>query len=132
MTTTEDDPHRREAMDRLRAAVEALAGASAATRQSAEEREGLLAEFRATIRLIEDLFLLLEHHVRGPLTVVKGRAQLLRRHALSAPQPDVRLIAGLNEIDVAVERMVAQLDQLLGPRAPSAGDVSTPADGDPR
>ena len=114
MSTSGDDLHRREALGRLRAAVEALAGASASARFRTEEQERLLAEFRATIQLIDGLLLILEHQVRGPLTVVKGRAQLLRRHALSAPQPDVRLIAGLNEIDVAVGRVVANLDHALG------------------
>lgn len=122
------DPHQREALARLRDAVEALAAANASIRESAEEHERLLGEFRVAVRLAEDLLLLLEHHVRGPLTVVKGRAQLLRRHALDAPQPDLRLIAGLGEIDASVERIVAQLDRLLASPLDATAESAIPPD----
>jgi signal transduction histidine kinase len=133
MSSLRPDPRRRQALDRLHLAVQALADANASHWASAEEHERLLGEFRAAVDLAEDLLLLLEHQVRGPLTIVKGRAQLLRRHALGAPRPDVRLIAGLTEIDAAVGRIVAQLELLLDGPPASAPPVDPPAsfeDGD--
>jgi nitrogen-specific signal transduction histidine kinase len=128
MIATAGDPGKREALDRLRASVERFAAASASLRETADENDRLLSECRAAVRLVEDLLLLLEHHVRGPLTVVKGRAQLLQRQARAAPQPDVQLIAGLAEIDTAVNRIVAHLDRLLDEPDGAAGDARSPFD----
>lgn len=93
-----------------------------------DEYEQALADFRAVIDLTEALLTVLEHDVRGSLAVVKGRAQLLRRHAVRAPQPDARLVRGLSEIDEAVDRLVARLDGRLPPTGAigSAGEPPEP------
>lgn len=127
MTGIGDDALRRKAFERLRRAVADLDGASASGHFSAAEHAHLLEEFREAVRLADDLLMVLEHQVRGPLTVVKGRAQMLRRQQLAAPQPDLRLIAGLNEIDGAVDRIVAQLNRLLNP-PPGSPDAPTKTD----
>jgi signal transduction histidine kinase len=113
MAPVEDDPRRRQALAGLKEAVGTLDTSTAQVRASIEEQERLLERFRAAVKLADELLELLEHHVRGPLTVIKGRAQLLRRQAVEAPQPDLRIISGLNEIDTAVDRIVLQLDRLL-------------------
>lgn len=129
MVTLGEEPRRREALASLRKAVEDLAASTSSNRATIEEQERLLADCRTAISLAEELLLLLEHNVRGPLTVVKGRAQLLRRRALVSPRPDLRLIAGLNEIDAAVDRLVARLDRLLEPRRSDAAEGTASPDG---
>jgi nitrogen-specific signal transduction histidine kinase len=129
MVTIGDDPRRREAFAKLRKAVEELAASTASSRATIDAQERLLADCQSAIRLAEELLLLLEHSVRGPLTVVKGRAQLLRRKELASARPDLRLLAGLNEIDAAVDRLVAHLDLLLGPNFGDATDTTASPDG---
>lgn len=129
MVTLGEDPRRREALASLRKAVGDLAASTASNRATIEEQERLLADCQAAISLAEELLLLLEHNVRGPLTVVKGRAQLLRRRALVSARPDLRLIAGLSEIDAAVDRLVAELNRLLEPRPSDAADGAASPDG---
>jgi nitrogen-specific signal transduction histidine kinase len=129
MVTLGEDQRRSEALANLRKAVGDLAASTASNRATLDEQERLLSDCQIAIKLAEDLLLELEHNVRGPLTVVKGRAQLLRRRALASPQPNFRLIAGLNEIDASVDRLVIQLDRLLQPRPGDAADSTASPDG---
>jgi len=61
------------------------------------------------------------HEARGALTVIKGRATWLRRRALTASPPDLRLIDGLAEIDLAADRLLAALEALA-----AAGTAEAP------
>ena len=129
MVTHGDDWRRSEALASLRKAVADLAASLASNRATIDEQERLLADCQIAVSLAEELLLLLDHEVRGPLTVVKGRAQLLRRQALVGSQPSLRLIAGLTEIDAAVDRLVARLDRLLQPQPGGATNADVSPDG---
>lgn len=67
--------------------------------------------------------------LRNALTVIKGRAQRLRRQALASGHPDRGLLRELDEIDRAVDRLVRLLDRQL-PAGTSAGG-ETPDDETP-
>lgn len=69
-----------------------------------------LLEFRAAVRMAEELLLVLEHDLCGSLAVIKGRAQLLQRQVARAPQADPRLAFGLRQIDEAVDRLVERFE----------------------
>lgn len=131
MTTTGGDSHRPEALARLWQAMAVLDSTLRSNSTSAGSQSGPIAEFREAIRLADELLAQLEHHVRGPLTVVKGRAQMMRRRQLAAAQPDLRLISGLNEVDAAVDRIVAEFDRLLGPRHHETAHEAAPSEADP-
>lgn len=109
---------RRDAEQRLRQAIADLAGIETAQHGAVDEYERVLAEFRAAVRLADELLRTLEHDVRRPLAVIKGRAQLLRRHAVRETQPNAQLVRGLSEIDLAVDELVRRLGVLL-PGAPT-------------
>jgi nitrogen-specific signal transduction histidine kinase len=115
-----DSERRHQALQRLKDTVASLDASTSSGRDRPAEQFRLLNQLRAAVRNAEEVLDQLEHHVRGPLTVVKGRAQLLRRQARAAPRPDQQLISGLDEIDSAVDRIVLQLDRLL--REPNAFD----------
>jgi signal transduction histidine kinase len=68
----------------------------------------------------------LAREARIALTVIKGRAQLLRRQAFAAGAADLRLVRAVDEID----RAVTALDRLLrdGMLAPVAPADRYPAD----
>jgi hypothetical protein len=68
----------------------------------------------------------LGHDARVVLTVIKGRAQLLRRQALATGAPDLRVIRSMDEIERAVARLHGLLHDHL---APPTG--RTPTDTDP-
>jgi signal transduction histidine kinase len=66
----------------------------------------------------------LVHAARQDLTVIKGRAQLLRRRALAAHPADLVLVRGMEEIDRAVDRLERLLAEHLDPpddRRPPTG-----------
>jgi len=118
---------RRAAEEQLHRALADLAHAEGALQGTIEEYEQVLDAFREAIRLSEALLRTLEHDVRGPLAVIKGRAQLLRRHAVQVRQPNAQLVRGLTEVDLAVDGLVRRLEALLAP-APRA--KPPPRDGD--
>jgi signal transduction histidine kinase len=55
------------------------------------------------------------HGARQELTVIKGRAQLLRRRVLAARTPDLVVLRGLEAIDRAVDRLDALIAANLDP-----------------
>jgi nitrogen-specific signal transduction histidine kinase len=120
-----ESERRHQALRGLKDAVASLDASTMSARELPEEQARRLNRLRAAVRNTEAVLELLEHHIRGPLTVVKGRAQLLRRQAAGVPQPDHQLIAGLDEIDSAVDRIVLHLDRLLhDPNAFDQADTS--------
>src|SRR5687768_7969319 len=71
MASGETDRRRQQAILDLKEAVGSLNASTRHVRDSMAEQERLLNQFRAAIRNADELLQLLEHHVRGPLTVVK-------------------------------------------------------------
>jgi signal transduction histidine kinase len=93
-------------------------------------------DLQATGAALDDV----SREIRVGLTVIKGRAQLLRRQAFATGAPDRRLVHAVDEID----RAVGQIEQVLRgrlldlepgggysrPRAPNDGGAAprrTPA-----
>lgn len=67
----------------------------------------------------------LVHAARQDMTVIKGRAQLLRRRVMAARTADLVLLRGLDEIDHAVDRLETLIAAHLDP---SDGSRSRPDD----
>ena len=95
--------------------------------ESRDEAERILIHLRFALDLIEGLVSEFDHNARGPLTVIKGRAQLLRRRAIAMARPNTTLILGLSEIDAAVDQLVER----LGGTEPGVGDLAAAPDSDP-
>jgi signal transduction histidine kinase len=70
----------------------------------------------------------LGHDTRVVLTVIKGRAQLLRRQALATDAPDLPVIRSMDEI----ERAVARLHRLLNDQLAASAARSPTETGDGR
>lgn len=95
--------------------------ATAGTRASAGNRDAgdlalLLRDLWHDLDETDALLDALAREVRVALTVIKGRAQLLRRQAFATGAPDHRLVRSAEEIDRAVIRIDRLLhDRLLAP-----------------
>jgi len=84
--------------------------------------EPSLADVRAALAACEQALADLAHETRGQMTVIKGRAQLMRRRVLASERPDLVLVRGLEEIDQAVDRLEALLASNLDAPPPAAPD----------
>jgi signal transduction histidine kinase len=91
-----------------------------ARKQAEEERISLIreqaarAEAEKAVRLRDQFLAGVSHDLNAPLTVIKGTAQLLRRHAEQAQAPEKeRLLSGLEQIEATTRRMGKLLDELL-------------------
>jgi PAS domain S-box-containing protein len=91
-----------------------------ARKEAEAERELLLVSERAAREAAEeavqarDTFLsIAAHELRTPLTGLKGTAQLLQRRQARGQLDPERLLAGLGELNRAVDRLTALTDDLL-------------------
>jgi signal transduction histidine kinase len=89
-------------------------------RRAEEQRARLIqeqaarAEAEAAVRVREEFLSAAAHDLRGPLTAIKGLAQLLHRRATRTDSEEARQLAeGLERIDVGVGKMQALIDELL-------------------
>jgi signal transduction histidine kinase len=78
----------------------------------------LLRELQRDLSEADATLEALAREIRIALTVIKGRAQLLRRQAFATGAPDRRLVRSVEEID----RAVVQIDRLLRDRLPAPPD----------
>ncbi|HEU0115662.1 MAG TPA: hypothetical protein VFQ80_13340 [Thermomicrobiales bacterium] len=86
------------------------------------ESSRLLSDAQRDLVETDALLGALTREIRVALTVIKGRAQLLRRQALSTGAPDPRLIRAVEEID----RAAVEIELLLRERVLASGP---PAEG---
>jgi len=84
------------------------------------------AQAADALRARDEVFSLVTHDLKNPLTAIKGLAQLLTRQAGRAPGLEEparkKLVQGLEQIDGLATKMTAQINGLLdlGRRAPDA------------
>ncbi|HEX3721190.1 MAG TPA: GAF domain-containing sensor histidine kinase [Nitrolancea sp.] len=71
-------------------------------------------EAESAVRIRDQFLIAVAHDLRGPLTTIKGTAQLMQRQMTrkSATNPE-RLIAEVENIDNTATRMALQIDELL-------------------
>ncbi len=124
--TFRDITERRRAEAALHAHTRMLEKLNAAARQTAEEKQVLLANERAAraqaeqLSEIKDEFLsTLSHELRTPLSAVLGWSQLLRRDNLS----EVDLKKGLDTIERNVRAQVKVMEDLLDMSRITSGKV---------
>ncbi|MDQ3043704.1 MAG: PAS domain-containing protein [Chloroflexota bacterium] len=83
-----------------------------------------IRERRRLERLQQDFIAVASHDLKNPLGLIKGQAQILRRHLARTEKAEIdrdRVIAGLRTIDATTERMTALLDELLDVAALQTG-----------
>lgn len=68
---------------------------------------------RDVAQLKDELISIASHDLQAPITVLKGRAQLLRQMVVADPQPTPRLAEGLQLIIDQADRLTAMLRLLL-------------------
>jgi PAS domain S-box-containing protein len=74
----------------------------------------LYQEARKAVQVRNEMFSVVSHDLRNPLSVIKGLAQHLNRRFEKLEGPDTpRLLTGLQRIDEAAERMNNLIDDLL-------------------
>jgi PAS domain S-box-containing protein len=73
----------------------------------------LLAETQAAVRLRDEVLGAVSHDLKGPLSTIKGTAQLVQRRAAMDEAPPERLIEAMQRIDGAVVRMTSWIEELL-------------------
>ncbi|HEX5689571.1 MAG TPA: GAF domain-containing sensor histidine kinase, partial [Roseiflexaceae bacterium] len=61
----------------------------------------------------DELFSMVTHDLKNPLSAIKGTAELLRRRVQRGELDTERLATGLDRIQTASNKMTAQLDELL-------------------
>ena len=92
--------------------------------EAAAIRDQAMSELIAAVEQ-QDAFLdAAAHDLRNPLTAINGHVQLLQRRLRRAPDGDVaavRVDEGLANIDVAVARLGALIDELLDRRHERGG-----------
>ncbi|MFL5807204.1 MAG: ATP-binding protein [Roseiflexaceae bacterium] len=78
------------------------------------DRARLYVEAEAAVAARDELLSVVSHDLKNPLATVKGFAQLLRRRIVRLDSPEiVRLLDGLDKIDLAATRMGKQIAELL-------------------
>lgn len=83
-----------------------------AARQRVEaERAIVLAQVNAALAFRTQFLAITAHELKTPLTVIKGRAQLLHRHAQTGD--DTRLLLSLDAIRRQADRMTQLIDDLV-------------------
>jgi PAS domain S-box-containing protein len=73
----------------------------------------LLGETQAAVRLRDEVLGAVSHDLKGPLSTIKGTAQLVQRRAASGSVTAERLIEAMQRIDGAVVRMTSWIEELL-------------------
>jgi hypothetical protein len=89
------------------------------------EFDQLARDLHQLLRETDERLDRLGHDARVVLTVINGRAQLLRRQALATGAPDLRVIRSMAEIERAVARLHGLLNDHL---APPTGRMRTETD----
>lgn len=86
----------------------------------AEQRARSMAE--AAVQMRDQVFQLISHDLRAPLTAIRGYAHILRRRILRAnlPEPE-QFTAQLTQIEAATVQMSAQIQELLDVATVQAG-----------
>jgi len=78
------------------------------------QEQAARAEAEAAVRTRDEFLSAAAHDLRGPLTAIKGLAQLLQRRALRSTAPEARQFAeGLERINAGAAKMQALIDELL-------------------
>jgi signal transduction histidine kinase len=81
----------------------------------------LLAETQAAVRLRDEVLGAVSHDLKGPLSSIKGTAQLVQRRAASGSVAPERLLEAMQRIDGAVIRMTSWIEELLDVAQMEAG-----------
>jgi PAS domain S-box-containing protein len=101
-------------------------------KQAEVEREALLtaesearARAEAATRSKNDLVGTITHDLKGPLTTIKGTAQVLRRQAVRLGGVPEEFVRGLTSIDATTAKMAALLEELMDVVRLEAGEALT-------
>jgi signal transduction histidine kinase len=73
----------------------------------------LLAETRAAVRLRDEVLGAVSHDLKGPLSTIKGTAQVLQRRVSVGNLSSERLLEAAQRIDAAATRMISWVEELL-------------------
>jgi len=80
------------------------------------------AQAEAAVQARDQMFRLISHDLRGPLTTIQGYVHLLRQRLHKADLPDhERSMRSLNQIDTASRRMASLIQELLDVASLQAG-----------
>jgi signal transduction histidine kinase len=87
-----------------------------------EAEQQARAEAEAAVQMRDQVFRLISHDLRSPLTAIQGYAHLLNRRLRGVDIPDAeRITRGLSHIDKATSRMASQIQELLDVASLQAG-----------
>jgi PAS domain S-box-containing protein len=88
-----------------------------------EAEQQARAEAEAAVQMRDQVFRLISHDLRSPLTAIQGYAHLLNRRLRDADIPDAeRIKRGLSHIETATNRMASQIQELLDVALLQAGE----------
>lgn len=91
---------------------------------AAEQR--VRAEAESALRMRDQVFHLVSHDLKSPLTTIQGYVHLLQRHIQEAHIPhSERILRGITNIGAATQRMAAQIQELLDVAAVQMGQSLT-------
>jgi PAS domain S-box-containing protein len=80
------------------------------------------AQAEAAVQARDQMFRLISHDLRGPLTTIQGYVHLLRQRLSTVELPEhARAMRSLEQIDAASRRMAAQIQELLDVASLQAG-----------
>jgi PAS domain S-box-containing protein len=87
-----------------------------------EAEQQARAEAETAVQMRDQVFRLISHDLRSPLTAIQGYAHLLNRRLRGVDIPDAeRITRGLTHIEKATNRMSAQIQELLDVASLQAG-----------
>ncbi|GIW09074.1 MAG: hypothetical protein KatS3mg061_0131 [Dehalococcoidia bacterium] len=93
-------------------------------REQLRDAEAEVQRLRAEVQAAQDQFLALaSHELRTPLTVIKSQVQLLLRRAKRGTLDQEQLVAGLETLEAATDRLVRLTTDLLDLAQLRQGDV---------
>jgi signal transduction histidine kinase len=79
-------------------------------------------EAEEAVRIRDQVFRLISHDLKAPLSAIQGYAYLLQRRFATLDMPDAeRFTRGLNNIESTTRRMAVQIEELLDVAALQAG-----------
>jgi signal transduction histidine kinase len=109
-------PHRfTDSETRVAEALANLSGAAIGTTELYQEQARLRADAEAAVRVRDQFLALVSHDLKNPLTVMKGRTQLLQRQLSRSDHLNrVQIEDGLAQIVAGVEHMLGVLNDLVG------------------